>query len=171
MRAPVLICGGAFFKGERQAMVKQQIVPIVLTIVSIVIIYLALQLDLSPPMIVGDSMQPRAFPIFLMVLNLLLIALLAYQIFKTPPKQIEPINRVTWLSMVLMVLFYGLTVSTDMFIAITVVMFLLSLAWGERRPIIAAANAILTPFLIFLLFDNVLRIRFPRGILMNWYYG
>ena len=152
-------------------MVKQQIVPIVLTIVSIAIIYLALQLDLSPPMIVGDSMQPRAFPIFLMVLNLLLTAILAYQIFKTPPKQPEPINRVTWLSMVLMVLFYGLTVSTDMFIAIAVVMFLLSLAWGERRPIIAVANAILTPFLIFLLFDNVLRIRFPRGILMNWYYG
>ena len=171
MRAPVLICGGAFFKRERQAMLKQQIVPIVLTIVSISIIYLALQLDLSPPMIVGDSMQPRAFPIFLMVLNLLLTAILAYQIFKTPPKQREPINRVTWLSMVLMVLFYGLTVSTDMFIAIAVVMFLLSLAWGERRLIIAAANAILTPFLIFLLFDNVLRIRFPRGILMNWYYG
>ena len=159
------------FKGKRPVMIKQQIVPIVLTIVSVVIIYLALQLDLSPPMIVGDSMQPRAFPIFLMVLNLFLTAILAYQIYMTPPKKPEPMNRVTWLSMVLMVLFYGLTVSTDMFIAIAVVMFLLSLAWGERRLLVAAANAVLTPFLIFLLFDNVLRIRFPRGILMNWYYG
>ena len=158
-------------KGERQAMIKQQIVPIVLTIVSIVIIYLALQLDLSPPMIVGDSMQPRAFPIFLMILNLFLTTVLAYQIYRTPPKQPEPMNRVTWISMILMVLFYGLTVSTDMFIAIAVVMFLLSLAWGERRMLMAAANALLTPFLIFILFDNVLRIRFPRGILMNWYYG
>ena len=152
-------------------MIKQQIVPIVLTIVSIVIIYLALQLDLSPPMIVGDSMQPRAFPIFLMILNLFLTTVLAYQIYRTPPRQPEPMNRVTWISMILMVLFYGLTVSTDMFIAIAVVMFLLSLAWGERRMLMAAANALLTPFLIFILFDNVLRIRFPRGILMNWYYG
>ena len=152
-------------------MIKHQIVPIVLTIVSVVIIYLALQLDLSPPMIVGDSMQPRAFPIFLMVLNLILTATLAYQFYKTPPETPEPLSRVTWLSMVLMVLFYGLTVSTDMFIGIVVVMFLMSLAWGERRLLAAAANAILTPFLIFLLFDNVLRIRFPRGILMNWYYG
>ena len=152
-------------------MIKQQIVPIVLTIVSIVIIYLALQLDLSPPMIVGDSMQPRAFPIFLMILNLFLTTVLAYQIYRTPPRQPEPMNRVTWVSMILMVLFYGLTVSTDMFIAIAVVMFLLSLAWGERRMLMAAANALLTPFLIFILFDNVLRIRFPRGILMNWYYG
>ena len=70
-----------------------------------------------------------------------------------------------------MVLFYGLTISTDMFIAIAVVMFLLSLAWGERRLLVALANAVLTPFFIFLLFDNVLRIRFPRGIIMNWYYG
>ncbi len=152
-------------------MIKQQIVPIVLTIVSLVIIYLALQLDLSPPMIVGESMQPRSFPIFLMVLNLMLTAVLSYQIYTTPPTLPEPMNRVTWLSMALMVLFYGLTVSTDMFIAIAVVMFLLSLAWGERRLLIAGANAVLTPFFIFLLFDNVLRIRFPRGILMNWYYG
>lgn len=151
--------------------IKQQLVPIVLTVVSFVIIYLALQLDLSPPMIVGDSMQPRSFPIFLMVLNLILTALLAYQIHKTPPKQPEPLQRATWLSMVLMVLFYGLTVSADMFIGIAVVMFLMSLAWGERRLLVAAANAVLTPFLIFLLFDNVLRIRFPRGIIMNWYYG
>jgi len=152
-------------------MVKQQIVPIVLTGVSILIIYLALQLDLSPPMIVGDSMQPRSFPIFLMILNLVLTVALAFQIYKTPPLQPEPINRVTWLSMSLMVVFYGLTITTDMFIGIAVVMFLMSLAWGERRLLIALANAILTPFLIFLLFDNVLRIRFPRGILMNWYYG
>ena len=59
-------------------MFKQQIVPIVLTTISVVIIYLALQLDLSPPMIVGDSMQPRSFPIFLMILNLILTAVLRF---------------------------------------------------------------------------------------------
>ena len=146
-------------------------IPLFLTVFSIIIIGISLQLDTSPEMIVGDSMQPRSFPIFLMALNLILTGILAYQTHRTPPKIPEPMNRVTWLSMALMVLFYGLTVSTDMFIAIAVVMFLLSLAWGERRLFIAAANAVLTPFFIFLLFDNVLRIRFPRGILMNWYYG
>ena len=152
-------------------MIRNQAVPIVLTALSMIIIYLALQLDLSPPMIVGDSMQPRSFPIFLMILNLILTVTLAIQIHKNPPKQPEKMNPTTWLSMILMVLFYGLTISTDMFIAIAVVMFLLSLAWGERRLLVALANAILTPFFIFLLFDNVLRIRFPRGIIMNWYYG
>ena len=166
-----MVLRGRLFHGGGLTMFKQQIVPIVLTTISVVIIYLALQLDLSPPMIVGDSMQPRSFPIFLMILNLILTAVLAFQIYKTPPKLPEPINRAAWSSMILMVLFYGLTVSTDMFIGIAVVMFLMSLAWGERRLLVATANAVLTPFFIFLLFDNVLRIRFPRGILMNWYYG
>lgn len=151
--------------------IKNQIVTATVAAISLIIIYLALQLDLSPPMIVGDSMQPRSFPIFLMVLNLILTAILARQFHLSPPSQPEPITRTTWISMVLMVVFYGLTVTTDMFIAIAVVMFLLSLAWGERRALVALANAIITPFLIFLLFDMVLRIRFPRGIITNWYYG
>jgi len=151
--------------------VKSQIVPIFLVLVSLVIIYLALQLDLSPPMIVGDSMQPRSFPIFLMVLNLILTGLLALQIYRNPPKDPAPIQRITWLTMVLMVVFYALTISTDMFIGISVVMFLMSLVWGQRSILISLANAIITPLLVFLLFDMVLRIRFPRGLITNWYYG
>ena len=150
---------------------QHQIVPLVIATISATIIYLALQLDLSPPMIVGDSMQPRSFPIFLMALNLILTAILARQFHRAPPAYPEPIKRTTWISMALMVVFYGLTVSADMFIGIAVVMFLMSLAWGERRILVALVNAIATPVLIFLLFDMVLRIRFPRGIITNWYYG
>ena len=150
---------------------KSQIVPIFLTAVSLAIIYLALQLDLSPPMIVGDSMQPRSFPIFLMVLNLMLTAALAFQFYRFPPEDSDPIGKITWLTMILMLVFYALTVSIDMFIGISVVMFLMSLIWGQRSILVAAANAILTPFLVFLLFDMVLRIRFPRGLITNWYYG
>lgn len=164
------MCEGVFFGGNAMVL-KNQMVPAVIAAISLIIIYLALQLDLSPPMIVGDSMQPRSFPIFLMVLNLILTAILARQFHKTPPSHPDPINRTTWISMALLAVFYGLTVSTDMFIGIAVVMFLLSLAWGERRIFVALANAIITPTLIFLLFDMVLRIRFPRGIITNWYYG
>ena len=59
----------------------------------------------------------------------------------------------------------------DMFVGIIVVMFLLCLLWGERRIWVAGLVAIVTPALIFLLFDEVLQIRFPRGLLTNWYYG
>ncbi|GIR15766.1 MAG: hypothetical protein CM15mP28_2360 [Pseudomonadota bacterium] len=91
------------------------IVPGVITMFSCVVIYLSLQLDLSPPMIVGHSMQPRAFPIFLMVINLILIGLLTYQFYKNPPASIplEPFH--TWGTIILLIVFYGLTVAADFF--------------------------------------------------------
>ncbi len=147
------------------------LVPTVLAVFSGVVIWASLQLDTSPPMIVGDGMQARSFPIFLMVLNLLLIAILALQMWRTPPKPLSKQRFPTWGTVLLLGLFYALTTWVDMFIGIAVVMFLMSLVWGERRIWLAGLVAIVTPLSIFLLFDLVLRIRFPRGLLTNWYYG
>jgi hypothetical protein len=147
------------------------IIPGILAAFSAIVIWASLQLEISPDIIVGDSMQPRAFPIFLMAINLGLVAILAIQMCRTPPKKIALEPFATWGSVVLLVLFFALTTWLDMFIGIAVVMFLMCLLWGERRIYIAAATALFTPLLIFLLFNFVLQVRFPRGILMNWYYG
>ncbi len=151
--------------------VRVLIVPAILAAFSLAVIWASLQLDESPPMIVGESMQPRVFPIFLMVVNLILIVILAVQWLKTPPKTVKLVDFVTWGSMLLMPVFFALTTWLDLFIGSAVVMFLLCLLWGERRLVVATATALLTPLLIFLLFNFVLEVRFPRGILMNWYYG
>ena len=150
---------------------KLYITPIFLALFSIAIILISLQLDTSPEMIVGDSMQARSFPIFLMAINLILISVLFLQFFKNYPKIIELEIFTTWFSMFLFLLFYFLTITTDMFIGITVCMFLMGYTWGEKRMWVNLSNAIITPGLIFILFDYVLRIRFPRGILTNIYYG
>ena len=150
---------------------KLYITPLFLTLFSIAIILISLQLDISPEMIVGDSMQARSFPIFLMAINLILISVLFLQFFKNYPKKIELEIFTTWFSMFLFLLFYFLTITTDMFIGITVCMFLMGYTWGEKRMWVNLSNAIITPGLIFILFDYVLRIRFPRGILTNIYYG
>ena len=146
-------------------------VPLIIAAFSVVVIVLAMQLDKSPPMIVGDSMQPRSFPIFLMVLNLILVALLVMQLRKNPPAaiQLEPLS--TWGSIALFALFYVLTVTVDMFIAIAIVMLLMCWLWGERRWLVAVLLAIVTPLSIFLVFDSVLKIRFPRGLFTNWWYS
>ena len=146
-------------------------VPLFLTIFSIIVIGISLQLDTSPEMIVGDSMQARSFPIFLMVLMLVLIAVLTFQYKANNPAPIKLEKFPTWGSMGLFLIFYLLTVYTDMFIGIFVVIFLMSILWGERRIWVAFLTATITPGLVFLLFDYVLKIRFPRGILMNLYYG
>jgi hypothetical protein len=145
--------------------------PILLALFSIAIILISLQLDISPEMIVGDSMQARSFPIFLMAINLILISVLFLQFFKNYPEKIELEIFTTWFSMFLFLLFYFLTITTDMFIGITVCMFLMGYTWGEKRLWVNLCNAVITPGLIFLLFDSVLKIRFPRGLLTNIYYG
>ena len=146
-------------------------IPLFLTVFSIIIIGISLQLDTSPEMIVGDSMQARSFPIFLMVLNLILISVLTFQYKKNNPEPIKLEKFPTWGSMGLFFIFYLLTVYTDMFIGIFVVMLLMGLLWGEKRIWLSFLTATLTPLLIFLLFDFVLKIRFPRGIIMDLYYG
>ena len=150
---------------------RKYIVPGAIAAFSVLVIWISLQLDVSPPMIVGESMQPRVFPIFLMIVNLVLLAILIVQIHQKPPKDVPLESFTTWGSMILFVVFYLLTIYLDMFIGIAVVMFLMCLLWGERRIFVAGTTALATPLLIFLLFDKLLQVRFPRGILTNWYYG
>ena len=150
---------------------RSLILPALIAAFSVVVIWASLQLDESPPMIVGEAMQPRAFPIFLMVTNLILVALLTVQFLRTPPESVKVEGYPTWGSMALLAVFYPLTVFLDMFIGITVVMFLMALLWGERRIWVAGSVAIATPLFIFFLFDSVLKVRFPRGLITNWYYG
>ena len=147
------------------------IIPLIIAAFSLAIIYLALQLEISPPMIVGESMQARSFPIFLMFINLILVAILTLQFLIKSPKPVQIEGFITWGTILLLLIFYILTITIDMFIAIPIVMFLMSYLWGEKRIYVAGANAIITPTIIFFLFDLVLKIRFPRGLLIDWYYG
>jgi len=147
------------------------VIPGVIIAFSCVVIWASFQLELSPAMIVGDSMQPRVFPILLMVVNLMLATILAVQNWIKPPGRVPPIDYQTWGSALLFVVFYPLTVYLDMLIAIAVVMFALCVLWGERRIHVAALVAIVTPAAIFFTFDMALKVRFPRGLLTNWYYG
>jgi hypothetical protein len=150
---------------------KYLTVPLVIFAFCAIVIYLASQLDIAPPIIVGPAMQPRSFPIFLMVLIALLNTVLIWQLARGQemPRVSQP--PATWISIVLMAVFYVLATYVDMFIALIVVMFIMTIVWGERRIWLAALVSVLTPVSIFLLFDLVLEIRFPRGILTNLYYG
>ena len=147
------------------------VIPGIVAAFSVAVIWAALQLDVSPPMIVGHSLQPRVFPILLMVINLGLAVFLVVQYRRSPPKPVPLEGLCTWGSIALFVLFYPLTVYLDMLIGIAVVMFVMCLLWGERRLWVAGTVALVTPAAIFFLFDTVLRVRFPRGLLTNWYYG
>lgn len=147
------------------------VIPGIIAAFSVAVILASLQLELSPAMIVGDSLQPRVFPILLMVINLVLTACLAFQYWSKSPENIQSKGLQTWGSIALWIIFYPITVYVDMLIAIAVIMFAMCLLWGERRIYVAGALALATPAVIFFLFDKALRVRFPRGLFTNWYYG
>jgi hypothetical protein len=156
---------------RRPYTISDWLVPALIFAFCAVVAYLAMQLDTAPPIVIGEAMQPRSFPIFLVglivVLNLVLIGQLISGSRMPHPRQPPQ----TWISMVLMALFYVVSTFADMFIGLALVIFIMCLVWGERRYWLAGLVAILTPLSIFFLFDLVLRIRFPRGILTELYYG
>lgn len=156
---------------RRPSTFNDWLVPAVIFAVCAAVVYFALQLDTAPAIIIGEAMQPRSFPIFLMVLigvlNIALIAQLLRGSRMPNPKHAAQ----TWVTMALMAVFYLLTLYVDLFVGLMVVIFVMALAWGERRYWLAALTAIVTPLSIFLLFDLVLKVRFPRGVLTELYYG
>ena len=150
---------------------KYFILPISIIILSGVIIVVAFNLQEAAPIIVGDGLQPRVFPIFLMTLSIFLALIMIWQFFKSPPKSSIAERFPTIGSILLFGLFYILASYIDLFIGIATVIFLMSRLWGNKRILSNLALAVITPLTIFLLFDLVLKIRFPRGLLTDWYYG
>ena len=133
--------------------------------------FFTLQLDTAPAIVIGEAMQPRSFPIFLTALIALLNALLVYQLVNGSRMPRLRQSPQTWITMLLMIVFYGLTTYVDMFVGLIVVIFVMSLAWGERLYWLVTLVAEVTPANVFFLFDLVLKIRFPRGVLTGLYYG
>ena len=136
-----------------------------------VISYIATTLDEAPDIIVGDAMQPRVFPIFLMAVIAIFNVVLIIQMLRSEPRSRSDLPWQTWVTGALLAVFYVVTVNLDLFLALAIVMFSMCIAWGERRIWVAALVATITPAVIFFTFDLVLRVRFPRGILTNLYYG
>jgi putative tricarboxylic transport membrane protein len=145
--------------------------PAVVFIFAAVVAYLTTTFDKASPAIVGDAMQPRDFPLFLMVLICILNVVVIIQTIQNPPRvrNMEPWQ--TWASMALLGVFFVLAVYADMFLGLIVAMFLMTIIWGERRLWVAGLVALVPPTLIFFAFDQILKVRFPRGILTNFWYG
>ena len=146
-------------------------VPAAIFIFCAVVTYISLQLEEALPLIVGDSMQPRVFPIFLMAVIAVLTLVLIVQILNKPVSERGWEPWQTWASAALMALFYVLTEQVDMMLALIVCMFTMCLVWGERRLWVAFLVAFGTTAAIFFTFDQVLEVRFPRGLLTDPYYG
>jgi len=69
------------------------------------------------------------------------------------------------------ILFIIIAKTLDFLLAISVLSFLVSYFWGERRIIYLLLVSILFPIIVFVLFETILGLRFPPGIITNIYYN
>lgn len=146
-------------------------VPVGVFLFAGIVAYMTTTFEKASPMIVGDAMQPRDFPLFLMVLICILNVIVILQTIQSPPRAraMEPWQ--TWASMALLGVFFVLAITADMFLGLIVAMFLMTIIWGERRLWVAGLVATVPPAIIFFTFDQVLKVRFPRGVLTTFWYG
>jgi hypothetical protein len=102
-----------------------QLIPAIIFVFCASITYLALQLDTAPPIVIGEAMQPRSFPIFLMALIAVLNVVLIFQILNGNPMPSVSQPPQTWVSIALMLVFYALATYVDMFLALIAVIFIM----------------------------------------------
>ena len=122
--------------------------------------------DRMPP-ILKRGIQPADFPQLILILMLILTVAM---IWLDPIIVDKRLDSKTVGSLVLFGVFGGLTF-IDLFLALGAVAALQAMFWGERRWHVVVGIGLMMPALIFLLFDQVFEIRFPRGVLTNLWYG
>ena len=122
--------------------------------------------DRMPP-ILKRGIQPSDFP---QLIAGLIIFLTFLMVILDPVRVAERVSGRAWSSMALMGVFAIVTL-VDFFIALAVFAVGLALLWGERRSSILAFVGLIVPVGVFFLFDLAFRIRFPRGLLTNLWYG
>jgi putative tricarboxylic transport membrane protein len=119
------------------------------------------------PPILKRGIQPSDFPQLLLAL---LIVLTFFMVWKDPIRIKDQMRNSTWGTIVLFGVFAALT-SIDLFLALAIFAAALAAFWGERRPAVLAFVGLVIPVAIFLVFDQLFEIRFPRGLLTNLWYG
>ena len=151
---------------SKQRTIESWLVALAIIVFCIAAIWLSLSFEKMPP-ILKRGIQPADFPQQVCVF---IILLTAYMVWRDPVTVVEPMGRKTPGTIALMAIFVACC-TIDLFIALGLFAAALSVYWGERRPFLIALVGLLVPVAIFFLFDLVFKIRFPRGVLTNMWYG
>lgn len=161
--------GGAPPSPLRQRLRHAWQVPLAVLLFCGYVAYLTTTFERVPKALV-QGVQPADFPLLLIGVILLLTGVLVWQLIGKPDPPRAPLPPVFFVTVGLFLVFAGVAAWVDLFAAFAVFAVGLSFAWGERRLLPILAIAVVLPAAIFLLFDLVLEIRFPRGVLTSLYY-
>ena len=151
---------------ESRGGIERWLVPALIILFCAAAFYVSTTFREMPP-ILKRGIQPSEFPQLLLGTIVILTILTAW----LDPIQVkERLPRAVLGTIALFGVFAVVSV-VDLFLALGVFAAALAAYWGERRLVVIAIIGIVLPTAIFFLFDQVFKIRFPRGLLTNLWYG
>ena len=145
------------------------IVSFIIIIISSILLIVTFTFDIVPP-ILNRGIQPATFPKALLVLIICLTLVVYILSIKFPWKKEKKLPKPFYITLYNFILFIIIAKTLDFFLAISVLSFLISYFWGERRIKALLLVSILFPIIVFVVFETILGLRFPPGIITNIYY-
>jgi len=139
-------------------------------IISSILLIVTFTFDIVPP-ILNRGIQPATFPKALLILIIFLTSIIYFLSLKFPWKKEKKLPKSFYITLYNFILFIVIAKTLDFFLAISVLSFLVSYFWGERRIIALLLVSILFPIIVFVFFETILGLRFPPGIITNIYYN
>ncbi|MEH8033151.1 tripartite tricarboxylate transporter TctB family protein [Gallibacterium anatis] len=133
-----------------------------------VVIYLASQFRELPP-ILQRGLQPSTFPIICAVLIILLGFILWMKSDKEKDTLDANFNRMT-IKLLLIIPIFILVLNMDFFLAVTLFSLAIHILWTNKIKIVPIILlGIILP--VFVLFEQVLGVKFPDGIVISYARG
>ena len=146
------------------------IVSFVIIFLSSILLYFTFQFDIVPP-ILNRGIQPATFPKALLILIIFLTIITYLLSLKNSWKKQKKLPTSFYLTLSSFILFILISKFLDFFLGISILSIIVSFFWGEKRIIYLSLVGIIFPLLVFVFFEVVLGLRFPAGIITNFYYG
>lgn len=133
---------------------------------SAVVIYLAMGFRELPP-ILQRGLSPSSFPIGIAIM---IIVFSLISLFKTDFDRYFNFNKKTLATLLLIVVFLFI-LSIDFMLALAFIGASIYLLWTEKISLaIVLLLTFLLPVGIFILFSEILTVRFPRGVIIDLIY-
>ena len=146
------------------------IVSFVIIFLSSILLYFTFQFDIVPP-ILNRGIQPATFPKALLILIIFLTLIIYLLSLKNSWKKQKKLPDTFYLTLSSFILFILISKFLDFFLGISILSIIVSFFWGEKRIIYLLLVGIIFPLFVFIFFEVVLGLRFPAGIITNFYYS
>lgn len=135
------------------------------------IILFALSFTFKSSDVVKSHTTASFFPQVVLVVAMFLNAIMMYQSVKNGPDEAtkEGDPEVFWrvvLSMGVAIAFGFGVAYLGTLVSISLFIVAIMLVWGVRKKLPIVLNAVITPILIYLIFNKILLVQLPSGILM-----